>query len=218
MLSQQHLDTSAAEKDSSRPAGVLESKGGSTEPPSTLDPTTPVISIRHRLASIVNRELEKMERGEIDELSTQHNDMLHQLLQSPRRQHRQLRRQQSSRQQGARQRGSHRGSQHQRKPRPHCTYDRCEKPVGHWESTCLQKARDIRGRRDASKRDRSTSPRRDPRRDPRRFRRHHHDDDEEEDNADEEAGSTHGDDNDGAQLLQRYLQWDSPCYPNGRRG
>ena len=42
------------------------------------------MSIRHRLASIVNRELEKMERGEIDELSSQHNDMLHQLLQSPR--------------------------------------------------------------------------------------------------------------------------------------
>ena len=79
MLSQQHLDTSAAEKDSSRPAGVLESKGGGTEPPSTLDPTTPIISIRHRLASIVNRELEKMEHGEVDQLSTQHNNMLHQL-------------------------------------------------------------------------------------------------------------------------------------------
>ena len=102
-------------------------------------------------------------------------------------------------QQGARQCGSHRGSQHQRKPGPHCTYDRCEKPVGHWESTCLQKARDIRGRRDASKRDRSTSSRRNPR----RFRRHHRDVDEEEDNANEEKedsaneeeGSTHGDEN-----------------------
>ena len=38
-----------------------------------------MISIRHRLASIVNRELERMERGEIDELSVQHNEMLHQL-------------------------------------------------------------------------------------------------------------------------------------------
>ena len=112
-------------------------------------------------------------------------------LQSPRRQHRQLSHQQSSRQQGARQRGSQRGSQHERKPRPHCTYDRCEKPVGHWEFTCLRKARDIRGRRDASKSDKSTSPRRDPR----RFRRHHRDDDEEEDSADGEAGSTHGDEN-----------------------
>ena len=58
--------------------GVPETKGGSTEPPSTSDPATPILSIRHRLASIVNRELEKMERGEIDELSEQHN-MLHQL-------------------------------------------------------------------------------------------------------------------------------------------
>ena len=47
------------------------------EPPSTFDPATPILSIRHRLASIVNRELEKMERGEI-ELSVQHN-MLRQL-------------------------------------------------------------------------------------------------------------------------------------------
>eukprot|EP00904_Undaria_pinnatifida_P001340 jgi/Undpi1/11206/HiC_scaffold_30.g13504.m1 len=29
---------------------------------------------------------------------------------------------------------------------PHCTYDKCDKPVGHWESTCLQKARDIKSR------------------------------------------------------------------------
>ena len=79
MASQQHLDTSAAEKDSSRSAGLLETRRGSTEPPSTLDPTTPIISIRNHLASIVNRELEEMERGEIDERSTQHNDMLHQL-------------------------------------------------------------------------------------------------------------------------------------------
>ena len=112
-------------------------------------------------------------------------------LQSPRRQHRQLSRQQGGRQQGACQHGSHRGSQHQCKPRPHCTYDRCEKPVGHWESTCLPKGRDIRGRRDASKGDRSTSPRRNPR----RFRRHYRDVDEEKDDADEEAGSTHGDEN-----------------------
>ena len=77
MSSPQHLDTSAGEKESSRSAGVLETKEGSTEPASTLDTTTPIMSIRHRLASIVNRELEKMERGEIDELSTQHNDMLH---------------------------------------------------------------------------------------------------------------------------------------------
>ena len=72
----QHLDASAASKDSSE--GVLETKGGSTEPPSTQT-TTPIASIRQRLASIVDRELEKMERGEIDQLSAQHNEMLHQL-------------------------------------------------------------------------------------------------------------------------------------------
>ena len=76
---QEHLDALAAEKDSSRSAGVPESKKGTTEPPSTLNPTTPIIPTRHRLASIFNRELERMERGEIDELSDQHNDMLHQL-------------------------------------------------------------------------------------------------------------------------------------------
>ena len=74
----QHLDASAASKDSPQSAGVPEMKGGSTEPPSTPN-TTPIASIRHRLASIVDRELEKMERGEIDQLSTQHNEMLHQL-------------------------------------------------------------------------------------------------------------------------------------------
>ena len=79
MSSPRHLDTSAGEKESSRSAGVLETKGGSTEPASTVDTTSPIMSIRHRLASIVNRELEKMVRGEIDELSSQHNDMLHQL-------------------------------------------------------------------------------------------------------------------------------------------
>ena len=61
-----------------RSRGVPGTNGGSTEPPSTYDPATLILSIRHRLASIVNRELEKMERGEIDELSEQHN-MLDQL-------------------------------------------------------------------------------------------------------------------------------------------
>ena len=132
-------------------------KGGSTEPPSTQT-TTPIASIRQRLASIVDRELEKMERGEIDQLSAQHNEMLHQLLQFSNRQNRHPVTQQNNRKQGNRQRGSQHGGR-QRKPRPHCTYDKCEKPVGHWESTCLQKARDLRGRRDAPKRDRSASGR-----------------------------------------------------------
>ena len=75
----EHLDASAASKDSPRSQGVLESKGSNTEPPSSaFDCTTPILSIRHRLASVVNRELEKMERGEIEELSEQHNSMLQQ--------------------------------------------------------------------------------------------------------------------------------------------
>ena len=49
------------------------------KPPSTIDPATPILSIRHRLDSIVNRELEKMERGEIEELSVHHDNMLQQL-------------------------------------------------------------------------------------------------------------------------------------------
>ena len=47
-----------------RSAGVLETKGGSTEPVPTIDTTAPIMSIRHRLASIVDRELEKTERRE----------------------------------------------------------------------------------------------------------------------------------------------------------
>ena len=86
----------------------------------------------------------------------------------------------------------HRGN-NQRKPRPHCTYDKCDKPVGHWESTCLQKARDIKSRH-VSKRDRSNSPRGSSR----RFRRHHRDDDDDDDVEDDrrsQASSTRGEDN-----------------------
>ena len=139
-----------------------------------------------------------MERGEIDELSDHHNGMLHQLLQSPRKQYRQLRRQQ-----GGRQRGSHRGSQHQRKPRPHCTYDRCEKLGGHWESTCLQKARHLRGRRDISTHDKSTSPppQPSPFPPPPPRRRRGRGQGQRRRQAVPTATRT-----DGAQLLQRYLQ------------
>ena len=65
----EHLDASAADKDSSRSAGVLESKRGSTEhPSSTFDSATPIISIRDRLARTVNHQLERMEKGKIEEL------------------------------------------------------------------------------------------------------------------------------------------------------
>ena len=90
-------------------------------------------------------------RGEIEVLSEQHIAVLNQLLQSPRRQqHQQL-------QQGSRN-GRKQSVEEPRTPaptartgaedaRPHCTYSGCDKPVGHWESTCLQKARDLGGRR-----------------------------------------------------------------------
>ena len=83
---------------------------------------------------------------------------------SPKRQQRQQGRQQGSRQQ-PRQRGIQQvNSQAQvakGTPRSHCTYDICDKQVGHWESTCLQKARDMWSRRandHVSKRHRSTPP------------------------------------------------------------
>ena len=57
----EHVDASAAGKDLSRSAGVLESKGCSMDPPSsTFDPDTLIPSIRHHLGSMVNRELEQM--------------------------------------------------------------------------------------------------------------------------------------------------------------
>ena len=76
----EYLDAPAADKEMLRPAGVLESKGGSMQPPSsTFDSATPIISIRDRLARIVNHQLERMEKGEIEQLYEQHNAMLHQL-------------------------------------------------------------------------------------------------------------------------------------------
>ena len=53
--------------------------------------------------------------------------------------------------------------QRERKPRPFCTYGKCDKPEGHWESSCFQKEKDngTRPRRSAGgpKRERSPSPR-----------------------------------------------------------
>ena len=73
----ENLDASSADKDSSRSADVLESKGGSMEPlSSTFDPPTLILSIRHRLTSIVNRELEQIVCGESEVLSVKDNNML----------------------------------------------------------------------------------------------------------------------------------------------
>ena len=108
--------------------------------------------------------------------------------QSPRR------RQRQQRQQGSRN-GRKRSAQQPRRPRPHCTYSGCDKPVGHWESTCLLKARDLGGRRQhssgASKRNRSPSHRGNLRH---RFRRSNRDDDDNDDDRRRQAGSTSGND------------------------
>ena len=115
-----------------------------------------------------------------------------QLQQSSRQQPRQQR--QQGRQQAGRNGRRQQQSNQQRKPRPHCTYDRCDKPAGHWESTCLQKARDLRERNrrssGASKRDRSSSPRGNLRHRSRRDR-----DDDDEDDHRSQASSTNGDGN-----------------------
>lgn len=188
--SSEFVDNAAAEKTTAAPGGVLEAKNGSTDSPTAFNPGAPIDSIRDRLARIVHRELEKMERGEIEVLSEQHNSMLQQLLQSSRQQPRQ------QRQQAARHgRKQQQSNQQQRKPRPHCTYDRCDKPVGHWESTCIQKARDLSRRNQrssgTSKRDRSSSPRGNLRHRSRRDR----DDDDDEDDRRSQASSTNGDGN-----------------------
>eukprot|EP00904_Undaria_pinnatifida_P002785 jgi/Undpi1/12507/HiC_scaffold_6.g02176.m1 len=192
MSTGEYADPAAGEKNPLRSEGVLEHKGGASETPAPTS-SEPIVAIRERLARIVNYQLERMENGEIDQLSDQHNSMLQQLLQSPRRQQRQQGRQQQGIRQQPRQRGTQR-TNNQRKPRPHCTYDKCDKPVGHWESTCLQKARDIKSRH-FSKRDRSNSPRGNSR----RFRRHHRDDDDDDDDVEDDrrsqASSTRGEDN-----------------------
>ena len=86
------------------------------------------------------------------------------------------------------------GSTQHRSRGPHCTYSGCDKPVGPWDSTCSQKARDLGGRRQrlsgASKHDSSVSPRGNFRH---RFRRNNSDDND--DDCRRLAGSTNGNDN-----------------------
>ena len=71
------VDSTAGEKDA--PTSTLEAKNGSADPPAAFNPGAPIASIRDHLARIVHRELEKMERGEIEVLSEQHNSMIQQL-------------------------------------------------------------------------------------------------------------------------------------------
>ena len=57
----------------------MEEHRGYTEPLAEFNLGEPIVSTRNRLARIVHRELKKMENGEIEVLSEQHNAMLQQL-------------------------------------------------------------------------------------------------------------------------------------------
>ena len=61
-----------------RSVGFQELKGSTPEPPSPTSNAS-IVSIRKRLGRIINQQLEHMEKGEISQLSDQHNTMLQQL-------------------------------------------------------------------------------------------------------------------------------------------
>eukprot|EP00904_Undaria_pinnatifida_P009226 jgi/Undpi1/5433/HiC_scaffold_2.g00712.m1 len=188
-------DGIAAETFLPRSVGFQEHKGSRPEPPSPTSNAS-IVSIRERLGRIINQQLEHMEKGEISQLSDQHNTMLQQLTSLSISGSNASRAVSSRAVVSSRASGGYSEGTTNANP---CTYDRCDKPVGHWESTCLQKARDLRSRREnnhASKRDRSTFPRGNSR----RFHRHHRDDDDEcdddaEDDPRSQTSSTRGDDN-----------------------
>ena len=76
----EYPDASAAAKDAPRSQGVPEEKGNRPEPPSsTSNAPTSIVSICERLARIVNHQLERMEKGEISQLSDQQTTPLQQL-------------------------------------------------------------------------------------------------------------------------------------------
>ena len=74
----EYPDASAAKKNAPRSEGVLEHKGSRPEPRSPTSNAS-IVSIRERLARIINQQLERMERGEINQLSDQQNSILQQL-------------------------------------------------------------------------------------------------------------------------------------------
>ena len=73
----ENVDSTAGERNA--PTSGLVAKNGGTDPPAAFNPGAPIASTHDNLARIVHRELEKMERGEIEVLSEQHNSMLQQL-------------------------------------------------------------------------------------------------------------------------------------------
>ena len=74
----EYPDASAAEYNVPRLRGVQEHGGNRPEPPLPT-PNASIVSMRERLARIINQQLKRMEKGEIIQLSDQHNSMLQQL-------------------------------------------------------------------------------------------------------------------------------------------
>ena len=74
----EYLDPAAGEKNPPRSEGIEEHKGNLPETPPPTS-TASIVAIRERLARIINHQLERMENGEIDQLTDQHNSMLQQL-------------------------------------------------------------------------------------------------------------------------------------------
>ena len=72
----ENVDSTAGERNA--PTSGLVAKNGGTDPPAAFNPGAPIASTHDNLARIVHRELEKMERGEIEVLSEQHNSILQQ--------------------------------------------------------------------------------------------------------------------------------------------
>ena len=154
-----------------------------------IGPLRPHLRTRRARRGVSSRTGRFMEDGEIDQLSDQINGMMHQLLMSaPRVQQRQNGRQQGgARGNNSRHRPRQQPAQQEKKPRPYCTYSKCDKPVGHWEATYFRKGKDndTRPRRPSGgpKWDRSPFPHAN-----RRYRGRHNDD-----NDDSQAGSGHED-------------------------
>ena len=69
-------DTAAAREEAPRNSGTHDSKDNGTEP---SNPDDPIATIRTRIASIVNHELERIDNGEIEGLSEQQMGILPQL-------------------------------------------------------------------------------------------------------------------------------------------
>ena len=74
----EYADPAAGGKNPLRSDGVQEHKGNASETPAPTSPA-PIVAILERLGRIINHQLKRMENGEIDQLSDQHNSMLQQL-------------------------------------------------------------------------------------------------------------------------------------------